>query len=332
MNVAVVGATGMVGREMLQVLEASKLQVSQLIPVASDKNAGNSVIFKGKHYTLVTMKEAIASKPDIVLMSAGGDVSLQFAPAFAEVGSFVIDNSSAWRMKENIKLIVPEINGKTLTAEDKIIANPNCSTIQLVMVLKPLHDLFTIKRVIVSTYQSVTGTGAKAVQQLENERNGIDGERAYAYTIDKNCIPHCDVFLDNLYTKEEMKLTHETKKILGDESVLVSATAVRVPVVGGHSEAVNIEFEKPFTLEEIRSALSKMPNLVVQDNPKELQYPMPITSHGKNETFVGRIREDFTRDNALNLWIVADNLRRGAATNAVWIAEHLQEQFFSNKA
>ncbi len=328
MKVAVVGATGMVGREMLLVLENSRLQIKQLIPVASDKNAGNQVVFKGKEHTLVTMKQAIAQKPDLVLMSAGGDVSLQYAPEFAAVGSFVIDNSSAWRMKPEIKLIVPEINGHTLSADDKIIANPNCSTIQLVMVLKPLHDLFTIKRVIVSTYQSVTGTGAKAVQQLENERNGIEGERAYAYPIDKNCIPHCDVFLDNLYTKEEMKLTHETKKILNDDSVLVSATAVRVPVVGGHSESVNIEFEKPFTLAAIREALQQMPNLVVQDNPQNLEYPMPRSSQGRNETFVGRIREDFTRDNALNLWIVADNLRRGAATNAVWIAEHLQAKFF----
>lgn len=328
MKVAVVGATGMVGREMLKVLESSSLRVDELIPVASDRNAGNKVLFKGLEYTLLTMKEAIARKPEIVLMSAGGDVSLEFAPQFAAVGSYVIDNSSAWRMKPEIKLVVPEINANQIEREDRIIANPNCSTIQLVMVLKPLHDLFTIKRAIVSTYQSVTGTGAKAVQQLENERKGIEAERAYAYPIDKNCIPHCDVFLDNLYTKEEMKLTHETKKILGDDSVLVSATAVRVPVVGGHSESVNIEFEKPFTLEAVREALAKMPNLIVMDNPSQLEYPMPLNSHGRNETFVGRIREDFTRENALNLWIVADNLRRGAATNAVWIAEHLQSKFF----
>ncbi len=323
MKVAVVGATGMVGRVMLQLLAERNFPVSELIPVASARSAGSKVAFKGSDYTVVTLEDAVAMRPNLALFSAGGETSLQWAPKFAEVGCKVIDNSSAWRMEPYIKLVVPEVNGDALKAADMIIANPNCSTIQLVMVLQPLHKAFGIKRVIVSTYQSITGTGQKAVAQLENERAGIAGEMAYPYAIDKNCIPHCDVFLDNDYTKEEMKLTHETKKILGDDSVLVSATAVRVPVVGGHSEAVNIEFEKPFSVADVRRLLHDTPGVTVQDNPATKTYPMPLFAKNRDDVFVGRIREDFTRENALNLWIVADNLRKGAATNALQIAEYL---------
>jgi len=326
MKVAVVGATGMVGRVMLQLLAERNFPVSELIPVASARSAGSKVAFKGSDYTVVTLEDAVALRPNLALFSAGGETSLQWAPKFAEVGCKVIDNSSAWRMEPYIKLVVPEVNGDALQAADMIIANPNCSTIQLVMVLQPLHKAFGIKRVIVSTYQSITGTGQKAVAQLENERAGIAGEMAYPYAIDKNCIPHCDVFLDNDYTKEEMKLTHETKKILGDSSVLVSATAVRVPVVGGHSEAVNIEFVKPFAVADVRRLLHETPGVTVQDNPATKTYPMPLFAKNRDDVFVGRIREDFTRENALNLWIVADNLRKGAATNALQIAEYLLQK------
>lgn len=323
MKVAVVGATGMVGRVMLQLLEERKFPVTELIPVASERSAGMLVDFNGKQYKVVTLNQAVALKPDVALFSAGGSTSLEWAPKFAEVGCRVIDNSSAWRMDPAIKLVVPEVNGDALTADDMIIANPNCSTIQLVMVLNPLHKAYGIKRVIVSTYQSITGTGQKAVSQLENERNGLDGEMAYPYRIDKNCLPHCDVFLENDYTKEEMKLTNETKKILGDEHVLVAATAVRVPVVGGHSESVNIEFAKPFSIGDVRRLLHKTTGVTVQDNPMTNTYPMPLYAHQKDEVFVGRIRADFTRENAINLWIVSDNLRKGAATNALQIAELL---------
>lgn len=323
MKVAVVGATGMVGRVMLQLLEERKFPVTELIPVASERSAGMLVDFNGKQYKVVTLNQAVALKPDVALFSAGGSTSLEWAPKFAEVGCRVIDNSSAWRMDPAIKLVVPEVNGDALTADDMIIANPNCSTIQLVMVLNPLHKAYGIKRVIVSTYQSITGTGQKAVSQLEHERNGLDGEMAYPYRIDKNCLPHCDVFLENDYTKEEMKLTNETKKILGDEHVLVAATAVRVPVVGGHSESVNIEFAKPFSIGDVRRLLHETTGVTVQDNPLTNTYPMPLYAHQKDDVFVGRIRADFTRENAINLWIVSDNLRKGAATNALQIAELL---------
>ena len=323
MKVAVVGATGMVGRVMLQLLEERNFPVSELIPVASERSAGSEIEFKGAKYNVVTPQEAVNKKPQLALFSAGGSTSLEWAPKFAEVGCRVVDNSSAWRMEPNIKLVVPEVNGDVLTRDDMIIANPNCSTIQLVMVLKPLHQAFTIKRVIVSTYQSITGTGLKAVNQLENERSGVKAEMAYPYQIDKNCLPHCDFFLENDYTKEEMKLTNETKKILRDNNVLVAATAVRVPVVGGHSESVNIEFAKPFTVGAVRKLLHDTQGVTVQDNPATNTYPMPLYAHQKDDVFVGRIREDFTRENALNLWIVADNLRKGAATNALQIAEYM---------
>lgn len=323
MKVAVVGATGMVGRVMMQLLEERKFPVTELIPVASERSAGMLVDFNGKQYKVVTLNQAVALKPDVALFSAGGSTSLEWAPKFAEVGCRVIDNSSAWRMDPAIKLVVPEVNGDALTADDMIIANPNCSTIQLVMVLNPLHKAYGIKRVIVSTYQSITGTGQKAVSQLEHERSGLDGEMAYPYRIDKNCLPHCDVFLENDYTKEEMKLTNETKKILADEHVLVAATAVRVPVVGGHSESVNIEFAKPFSIGDVRRLLYETTGVTVQDNPITNTYPMPLYAHQKDDVFVGRIRADFTRENALNLWIVSDNLRKGAATNALQIAELL---------
>lgn len=322
MKVAVVGATGMVGNVMLEVLKERRFPVTELIPVASEKSVGKKVEFDGKEYRIHSMQEAIDAAPDFAIFSAGGQTSLDFAPAFAEKGTVVIDNSSAWRMDPTKKLVIPEVNGSVLTEEDKIIANPNCSTIQLLMVLAPLHKKYTIKRVIVSTYQSTTGTGVKAVAQMENERNGVTGDMAYHYPIDLNCIPHCDSFLDNGYTKEEMKLTNETKKIL-DPSIKVTATAVRVPVVGGHSEAVNIEFENDFDLEDVRKALRAMKGVDVKDNPDTNIYPMPRYAMGKDAVFVGRIRRDETQDNTLNLWIVADNLRKGAATNAVQIAEYL---------
>jgi aspartate-semialdehyde dehydrogenase len=322
MKVAVVGATGMVGNVMLKVLKERNFPISELIPVASEKSVGKKISFNGKDYSVVSLEQAVSMKPNIALFSAGGETSLEWAPKFAEVGTTVIDNSSAWRMDPLKKLIVPEINGDSLTISDKIIANPNCSTIQMVMVLAPLHAKYGVKRVIVSTYQSITGTGVKAVQQLENERTGIDGEKAYNYTIDKNCIPQCDSFLDNGYTKEEMKLVNETQKIVAS-SINVSATAVRVPVIGGHSEAVNIEFENDFDLEEVRSLLASTEGVELKDNTQEFEYPMPLYAQGKDAVFVGRIRRDFSQKNTLNMWIVADNLRKGAATNAVQIAQLL---------
>lgn len=320
MKVAVVGATGMVGSVMLQVLAEQKFPYSELLMVASENSVGKQITFQDQTYVVIGLETAIAAKPDIAIFSAGGETSLQWAPRFAEVGTVVIDNSSAWRMDPTKKLIVPEINGHLLSKSDLIIANPNCSTIQLVMTLAPLHERFKVKRVVVSTYQSITGTGVKAVQQLENERNGMSGEMAYKYPIDKNCIPQCDVFNDNGYTKEEMKLTNETKKIL-DPSILVTATAVRVPVVGGHSEAVNIEFENEFDLQEVKAILAATPGITVQDNLDAYEYPMPRFAEGKDDVFVGRIRRDESQANTLNLWIVADNLRKGAATNAVQIAQ-----------
>tara|TARA_B100000678_G_scaffold282593_1_gene281711 strand:- start:201 stop:1187 length:987 start_codon:yes stop_codon:yes gene_type:complete len=326
MKVAVVGATGMVGQVMLNVLAERNFPVTELIPVASERSVGKEIEFNGKKFEVVNLETAVKRKPEIALFSAGGDTSLEWAPKFAEAGTTVIDNSSAWRMDPTKKLVVPEINADSLTEEDKIIANPNCSTIQLVLALKPLHDKFGIKRVIVSTYQSITGTGVKAVQQLENEYKGEKGEMAYPYPIHKNAIPHCDVFLENDYTKEEMKLTHETKKILNDDAVLVSATAVRIPVVGGHSESVNIEFEKDFEIDEVKAVLKEFPGITLQDNPAVNTYPMPIYAEGKNDVFIGRIRKDHSHPRALNMWIVADNLRKGAATNAVQIAEYLVKQ------
>lgn len=326
MVVAIVGVTGMVGQVMLKVLAERSFPITKLLPVASSKSIGKEVTYNGQSYPIMSMAEAVKQKPDIALFSAGGQASLDWAPKFAKAGTIVIDNSSAWRMHEDIKLIVPEINATELTKEDKIIANPNCSTIQLVMALKPLHDAYSIKRVVVSTYQSITGTGVKAVLQLENEYSSQSGPTAYPYPIHKNALPHCDVFLENDYTKEEMKLTQETKKILSDNTVQVVATAVRIPVVGGHSESVNIEFKKPYEIDELRQKLKNFSGIVVQDNPGMNTYPMPIYAEGKDDVFVGRIRRDFTMDNALNLWIVADNLRKGAATNAVQIAEYIQRE------
>ena len=323
MKVAVVGATGLVGSEMLTVLAARNFPVTELIPVASERSKGKEVEFKGKKYKVVTPDEAIGLKPDVALFSAGGGTSTTYAPKFAEAGITVIDNSSAWRMDPSKKLVVPEVNGDVLSSADKIIANPNCSTIQMVVVLKPLHEQYTIKRVVVSTYQSVTGTGVKAVKQLEDERAGVEGEKAYPYPIDLNVIPQIDVFQDNGYTKEEMKMILETNKILGDDSIRVTATTVRIPVVGGHSEAINIEFEHDFDLNEVRALLAKQEGVVVVDNPANLEYPMPKDAHGKDEVFVGRIRRDESQPKTLNLWVVADNLRKGAATNAVQIAEKL---------
>jgi aspartate-semialdehyde dehydrogenase len=329
MKVAVVGATGMVGNVMLNVLSEQNFPVSELIPVASERSVGSSISYRGNEYTVVGLQTAVDMRPDLAIFSAGGETSLAWAPKFAEAGTTVIDNSSAWRMDPGKKLVVPEINGAVLTAEDKIIANPNCSTIQLLLALAPLHNAFKIRRVIVSTYQSITGTGVKAVQQMENERKGIQGEMAYHYPIDKNCIPQCDSFLENGYTKEEMKLTNETKKIL-DAGIQVTATAVRVPVVGGHSEAVNVEFEQEFDLSEVRRLLSEQQGITLQDNPSAFEYPMPRYAEGKDDVFVGRIRRDETQPKTLNMWIVADNLRKGAATNAVQIAQLLLEKGFLN--
>ena len=322
MRVAVVGATGMVGEEMLQVLAERQFPISELIPVASARSVGKKLDYNGKTYTVVGLEDAISMKPDVALFSAGGDTSLAWAPKFAEVGCTVIDNSSAWRMHPDHKLIVPEINASELTSADKIIANPNCSTIQMVMALAPIHKVFGIERVVVSTYQSITGTGVKAVQQLENEYKGIEGDKAYPHAIHRNALPHCDVFLDNDYTKEEMKLVNETHKIL-DPNIRVTATAVRIPVVGGHSEAINLTLTKPVNVDEVRRLLSASPGVVVQDNLEANDYPMPLAAHGKDEVFVGRIRKDNSQENGLNLWIVADNLRKGAATNTVQIAEYL---------
>ncbi len=324
MRVAVVGATGMVGEVMLKVLAERQFPITELIPVASARSVGKQLEYLGKNYSVVGLEEAVSLKPEIALFSAGGETSLTWAPKFAEVGCTVIDNSSAWRMHPDHKLIVPEINAHVLTAEDKIIANPNCSTIQMVMALAPIHRAFGIERVVVSTYQSITGTGVKAVQQLENEYKGIEGETAYPHPIHRNALPHCDVFLDNLYTKEEMKLVNETHKIL-DPNIRVTATAVRIPVVGGHSESVNLTLSNPAELNEVRQLLSETPGIVVQDDLKSNDYPMPLNAHGKDEVFVGRIRKDNSQDNGLNLWIVADNLRKGAATNTVQIAEYLIE-------
>ncbi|MES2800213.1 MAG: aspartate-semialdehyde dehydrogenase [Bacteroidota bacterium] len=325
MKVAVVGATGMVGNVMLQVLKEQNFPITELIPVASEKSVGIEIEFGTLKFKVVNLQTAVELKPDLAIFSAGGETSLLWAPKFAAVGTTVIDNSSAWRMDPDKKLIIPEINGKELTASDKIIANPNCSTIQLLMVLAPLHRRYTIKRVVVSTYQSITGTGVKAVEQMNNERNDILGEMAYKYPIDKNCIPQCDSFLDNGYTKEEMKLTQETKKIL-DPTIQVTATAVRVPVVGGHSEAVNVEFENEFDLQEVRKILHDQAGITLKDDPTTYTYPMPKYAEGKDDVFVGRIRRDESQDKTLNLWIVADNLRKGAATNAVQIANLLVEK------
>lgn len=323
MKIAVVGATGLVGTKMLELLEERNFPVTELIPVASEKSVGKEITFRNKKYKIVSAEEAIAAKPAVALFSAGGSTSLALAPKFAEAGIIVIDNSSAWRMDPSKKLVVPEVNADAITSEDKIIANPNCSTIQMVLVLKPLHDRYKIKRVVVSTYQSVTGTGVKAVRQMENERNNVVGEMAYKYAIDKNAIPHIDVFLDNGYTKEEMKMVNETRKIIGDDSIQLTATCVRIPVVGGHSESINIEFENDFDLEEVKQILSKAPGVVVEDDLANFVYPMPLSAHDKDETFVGRIRRDESQANTLNCWIVSDNLRKGAATNAVQIAEWL---------
>ncbi|WP_158840261.1 aspartate-semialdehyde dehydrogenase [Polaribacter sp. L3A8] len=325
MKIAVVGATGMVGTVMLKVLEERNLPITELIPVASERSAGKKLTYKGKEYTIVTLADAVKMKPDVALFSAGGDTSVEWAPKFAEVGTTVIDNSSAWRMDPTKKLVVPEINGDVLTKDDKIIANPNCSTIQLVAVLSPLHLKYKMKRVVISTYQSVSGSGVKAVQQLDNEEAGIDGEMAYPHKIGRNAIPHCDVFLENGYTKEEMKLVKEPKKILRDDSFSVTATAVRIPTAGGHSEAVNVQFENAFDLAEVRKILSETPGVIVEDDLANNVYPMAINAHDKDEVFVGRIRRDESQENTLNLWIVADNLRKGAATNTIQIAEYLIE-------
>lgn len=326
MKVAVVGATGLVGNKMLQVLEERKFPVTQLIPVASEKSVGKKVEFAGKQYLVCSMQDALAQKPALALFSAGGSISLQWAPEFAKTGTYVIDNSSAWRMDPSKKLVVPEINANVLTAEDKIIANPNCSTIQMVVALNPLHKRYKINRIVVSTYQSVTGTGKAAVDQLMNERKGIkNASMAYKYPIDLNVIPQIDVFLENGYTKEEMKMVNETRKILRDESIRITATAVRIPVIGGHSESVNVEFEQEFDMAEIKDILSKAPGVVLQDNINEQIYPMPLWAHEKNEVFVGRIRRDESQAKTLNLWVVSDNLRKGAATNAVQIAEYLYQ-------
>jgi aspartate-semialdehyde dehydrogenase len=324
MKVAVVGATGLVGTKMLQVLAERNFPVTELIPVASERSVGKEVEFKGKKYKVVSMTDAIAAKPAVALFSAGGGTSTEWAPKFAEAGITVIDNSSAWRMDPTKKLVVPEVNADVLTAADKVIANPNCSTIQMVVALQPLHKKYQIKRVVVSTYQSVTGTGVKAVDQLLNERKGIVGEMAYKYPIDLNVIPQIDVFLENGYTKEEMKMVKETCKIMGDDSIRVTATTVRIPVMGGHSESVNVEFANDFDLNEVKALLSSSPGIVVVDDPATQQYPMPMDAHEKDEVFVGRLRRDETQANTLNMWIVSDNLRKGAATNAVQIAEYLQ--------
>ncbi|MBV6428317.1 MAG: Aspartate-semialdehyde dehydrogenase [Haliscomenobacter sp.] len=329
MKVAVVGVTGLVGGIMCKVLEEQHFPVSEFIPVASERSVGKEVLFQGRSYEVIGMEEAIARRPDIALFSAGGGTSLEWAPRFAEVGTTVVDNSSAWRMDPTKKLVVPEINAHVLGPDDRIIANPNCSTIQMVLVLAPLHREFQMKRVVVSTYQSITGTGMKAVKQYQLERKGFDpqpDEMAYPYQILENCLPQCDAFLENAYTKEEMKLVNETRKILGDDQIRITSTAVRVPVLGGHSESVNVEFAKPVTPEQARDVLRQMPGVIVMDDPATHQYPMPMLSKDRDEVFVGRIRQDDSVDHGLNLWIVADNLRKGAATNAVQIATYLLER------
>ena len=325
MKVAVVGATGMVGEVMLKVLAERNFPVTELIPVASERSVGKTITYKGTDYKVVGLETAVSMKPDIALFSAGGNTSLEWAPKFAEAGTTVVDNSSAWRMDPTKKLVVPEINANELTKDDKIIANPNCSTIQLVMALNPLHKKYKMKRVVVSTYQSVSGTGVKAVRQLENEIAGVKGEMAYPYPIGRNALPHCDVFEENGYTKEEMKLAREPQKIMNDRTFSVSATAVRIPTAGGHSESVNVEFENDFDLADVRKLLHETPGVVVQDNTDTNTYPMPIFAHEKDDVFVGRIRRDETQPNTLNMWIVADNLRKGAATNTIQIAEYLIE-------
>lgn len=323
MKVAVVGATGLVGTVILKVLAERNFPVTELIPVATEKSIGREINFKGKTFKIVSMSDAIAMKPDIALFSAGGGTSLEWAPKFSEAGVYVVDNSSAWRMDIDKKLIVPEINADVLTANDRIIANPNCSTIQMVMALAPLHKKYKIERIVVSTYQSVTGTGAKALQQLEDENSGKPAEMVYNYPVHRNVIPHCDVFTDNGYTKEEMKMVNETRKILRDDSIKITATAVRVPVKGGHSESVNVEFKDEFDLKDVKTILGNTPGLVLYDDPENNVYPMPLYAEGKNDVFVGRVRRDESQPRTLNLWIVADNLRKGAATNAVQIAECL---------
>ncbi|MEM7379927.1 MAG: aspartate-semialdehyde dehydrogenase [Bacteroidota bacterium] len=325
MKVAVVGATGMVGEVMLKVLEERDFPITELLLVASERSVGKTISYRGKDHTLIGLEDAIAQRPHLAIFSAGGGTSLEWAPKFAEVGTTVVDNSSAWRMDPTKKLVVPEINAHLLTEADKIIANPNCSTIQMVMALAPLHKKYKMKRVVVSTYQSVSGTGVKAVRQLENEMAGVNGEMAYPYPINRNALPHCDIFMDNGYTKEEMKLAREPQKILDDRTFSVTATAVRIPTAGGHSEAVNVEFESDFDLSELRSLLQSTPGVTVQDNPDTNTYPMPIYAHDKDDVFVGRIRRDETQPNTVNMWIVSDNLRKGAATNAVQIAEYLVE-------
>ena len=323
MRIAVVGVTGMVGKVMLDVLTERNIPISELIPVASQKSIGKTILFKGENLEVIGLAEALNSQPDIALFSAGGDTSLEWAPKFAENGTTVIDNSSAWRMKKDIKLVIPEINASKLTSTDKIIANPNCSTIQMVMAIAPLHKAFKIKRLVISTYQSITGTGVKAVEQLDNEMYDKIGEKAYPYQIHKNALPQCDVFLKNDYTKEEMKLVQETHKILEDSSIGITATAIRIPVVGGHSESVNIEFELKYDIKKVRTILNEMIGVEVIDDPKKNLYPMPINAKGKDEVFIGRIRRDESIENGLNLWIVSDNLRKGAATNTIQIAEYL---------
>jgi len=326
MKLAVVGATGLVGQEILQVMEERSFPFDELYLVASAKSVGSKVSYKGKDYSIISIEEAVKLAPDIAIFSAGGGTSLQWAPKFAEVGTIVIDNSSAWRMDPDKKLVVPEINGHVIGIDDRIIANPNCSTIQMVLALAPLHVVYTIKRIVVSTYQSVTGTGKDAVQQMMDERSGIDGTKVYPHPIDMNALPHIDVFLDNGYTKEEMKMVNETRKILGDDTIGVTSTTVRVPTIGGHSEAVNVEFAKDFDLGEVRRILAATPGIVVQDDPINNVYPMPIYAKGKDDVFVGRLRRDESQPNTLNMWVVADNLRKGAATNAVQIAEFMLEK------
>lgn len=328
MKLAIVGATGLVGQEVLSVIEERNLEFDQLLLVASERSVGKEIIFKGKPYKVISLQDAVASAPDIAIFSAGGGTSLEWAPKFAEVGTTVIDNSSAWRMSPDHKLIVPEINGHTLDASDRIIANPNCSTIQMVMALAPLHDEYKVKRLVISTYQSVTGTGKAAVDQMMSERQGKPGDKVYPHPIDLNVLPHIDVFMDNGYTKEEMKMVNETHKILGDYSIAITATAVRLPVMGGHSESVNVEFHSDFDLENVKRLLNEMPGVVVQDDVKNNVYPMPLNAHRKDEVFVGRLRRDEFNPNTLNMWIVADNLRKGAATNAVQIAEFLTANNF----
>jgi aspartate-semialdehyde dehydrogenase len=323
MKTAVVGATGMVGRTMIRVLEERNFPVSQLIPAASSRSVGKEIFFRGKPVKVVSIMDAVEAKPVVAIFSAGASVSKEWAPVFAENGTVVIDNSSAWRMDKDIPLVVPEINSSVLRKDTRIIANPNCSTIQMVMALAPLHKKYGIKRIVVATYQSVTGTGVKAVNQMENERKGIRGEMAYAYQIDLNCFPHGGSFLDSGYTTEEQKLVDETRKILGDPTIQVTATVVRIPVVGGHSEAVNVEFLKEYDLNEVRELISGFPGVVVYDNPAELKYPMPIMAHNRDEVFVGRLRRDFSKEKCLNMWIVSDNIRKGAATNAIQIAEYM---------